>query len=137
LGETNINYSLKTFCHKHKKPGLVVILSDFMDEKGFKEGLRYLKQNNWQVFLIHTLAQEEINPELEGELFLIDLETNQGKEIIINQQTIENYLRLLEKFCDNLRLFANKYGIKYFKASTDIKYEDFIYDNLRGRGGVK
>ena len=136
-GETDLNHALSMFSHKYKKPGLVVILSDFMDEKGYQKGLRQLKENNWRVFVIQTLAREEMNPDLEGELYLVDSETEQGKEVVVNQETLSNYQQKLNEFCSNLSSFVGKYGIDYFRVSTEDNFENLIYETLRREGGIR
>ena len=135
--ETNINQSVSEFIHKYKRPGLVLLISDFLDAKGYQTALKKLRKNKWNVFLLHTLARNELEPELGGEVYLIDQEKNRGKEIVINSETIESYQEKLEKFCSDILNFSNKYGISYFKIVNDIDIEDIVFNTFRQKGGVR
>ena len=136
-GKTNLNQAINEFSYRYKKPGLAVILSDFLDEKGYQQGLKRLKENNWNVFVIQTLTKNEVDPNFEGEVLLIDTETNEGKELEINQQTLDNYRQNLNKFCEQLKKFSQKYGIKYFQVLSESKIEDLIFETLYKEEGVR
>ena len=116
---------------------MVIILSDLLDEKGYKDGLKKLKENNWRIFLIHTLARNEIEPDLEGEVYLIDSENNRGKDVNINQQTLKNYQKNIEGYCTEVNEFSKKYDINYFKAVNDKKLKDLIFDTMYRKQGVR
>jgi len=125
-GTTNFNLALKLFNYQFKKPGTIFILSDFLDPEGYQDGLKLLLASNWNIVLIQILCPSEIEPSFQGEFRLIDTETDQVKEINIDQMVIEKYQKNLEEYCDNLRQFAWKYGITYHKLSSDNKFEDII-----------
>ena len=39
-----------------------MVISDFLDKRGYQEALRYLLARNMDIYVIHVLSQEEIDP---------------------------------------------------------------------------
>ena len=54
-----------------------MLLSDLLHD-GWMEGLRALASRGFEISVIHILAPEEANPELTGDLKLIDSEDASG-----------------------------------------------------------
>ncbi|MFW6269944.1 MAG: DUF58 domain-containing protein, partial [Bacillota bacterium] len=136
-GDTNINKAVTRFSQQHNKPGLILVLSDFLDKKGYKQGLKQLKEKNWQVCAVQILAREEIDPELNGEIQLVDLENNERKELVINQDTLSKYKEKLNKFSLEIENFCKKYDIDYFKVNTEQNLENIIFNILKMRKSRK
>src|SRR5215813_8860986 len=75
-GETDARESFKTYCTETRRRGLAVIISDFLDMKGFEGALDILRYFRHDIFVLHIAAHEEIQPALKGELVLVDSENN-------------------------------------------------------------
>ena len=50
----------------------MVVISDFMDKHGYEEALRYLLARNLDIYVVQVLSREEVEPELVGDLRLVD-----------------------------------------------------------------
>src|SRR2546430_14908718 len=70
---------LGNYAMRAREPGLAVVVSDLMDPDGFETGVRALLERRFDVHLIHVLAPEEMDPELAGDLRLVDAETEIGR----------------------------------------------------------
>ncbi len=46
--------------------GIVVLISDLMDKNGYEAALRYLVSQRMDVYVIHVLSQEELDPDVKG-----------------------------------------------------------------------
>ncbi|GAB4322434.1 MAG: DUF58 domain-containing protein [Candidatus Sumerlaeia bacterium] len=136
-GETNLQEAVRAFVLRHKRPGVAVIISDFMDPAGFEGALRLFVTRNWETFVIQVLSQEEVNPELTGHLELLDSELDLKTEVTINEALIRHYKRTLQAFCDRLRNYCVRYGIGYFGAQTSLPPEQLIFRYLRQIGLLK
>src|SRR2546426_2064994 len=73
-GPSDLRGALRTFSLKCSGKGIVVLLSDLMDKGGYEDALRYLVARQLDIYLIHILSQEEIEPEVVGALQLVDIE---------------------------------------------------------------
>ena len=76
---TNVNECLSEYAATSKYPGIVVILSDLFDQRGFEDGLKALTYRDFDVHLIQVLDHAELFWSQTGTLALRDVETG-GKE---------------------------------------------------------
>src|SRR5258708_1091174 len=90
-GPSDLTKALRTFSLKSSGKGIVVVLSDFMDKGGYEEALRYLVARQMDVYVIQILSQEEIDPEVTGDLKLVDVEDDDVAEITVNSALLERY----------------------------------------------
>src|SRR5262249_45462075 len=80
-GPSDLRKALRTFSLKSSGKGVVVLLGDLMDKGGYEDALRYLLARRMDIYVLQILAQEEIEPELIGDLKLIDAEDADEAEI--------------------------------------------------------
>ena len=71
-GQSNLTAAAREFAIRHAGKGVVVVISDFLDKHGYQDALRYLLARNMDIYVIHVLSQEEVEPELVGDLRLVD-----------------------------------------------------------------
>ena len=64
--QSNLTAAAREFAIRHAGKGVVVVISDFLDKHGYQDALRYLLARNMDIFVIHILSQEEVEPELVG-----------------------------------------------------------------------
>lgn len=126
VSSTNLNQSLKNFGKMVKRPGLVVILSDFFDEKGYEMGLRYLLHKRFEVHIIQILCTEEFRPDLRGSVRLHNIEGDGYRDADIDTNILEMYKMELSQYNSKLKTFCNSAGILYLQAVTDIPFDKFL-----------
>ena len=107
-----------------------------MDE-GWADGLRALAARGFEVTVLHTLAPDEVVPELAGELKLLDVETNAEVEITADLQTLQRYRDTLAAWQRELRRFCAVRGMHYVPVVTSIPFEELLFALLRQRGVLK
>src|SRR5947209_2285309 len=73
-GPSDLKTALRNFSIKCSGKGIVILLSDFMDKGGYEDALRYLIARQLDIYVIQVLSQEEIDPEIVGDLKLIDVD---------------------------------------------------------------
>ncbi len=136
-GGTSFADACKTISSSRVGRGVLVILSDLLDQEGVSQGLKYLVGGGWDIFVIQILAPEEISPidaGLEGDLRLEDVETGEACDVTATALLVSNYKKRLEEHCDNLREQCVRIGIGSARVSTDINIEKLLIEFLRGRG---
>ena len=91
----------------------------------------------WDVFVIQSLAPEEIFPleaGLEGDLRLKDVESGAECEVTATAPLIAKYKQRLDNYCDALREQCTRIGAGSVRVSTDVDMEQLLVEYLRGRG---
>lgn len=126
IGKTNICNSISSFVHSHKKPGLLVLISDFITTEDFFQGIKMLKIQGWKVLLIHILAEEDINPHLTENLNLLDVETNEKKEIYIDEELLANYQKNVEEYYNYIDNSVKEFALTYLRTDTGRELKEII-----------
>jgi uncharacterized protein (DUF58 family) len=131
---TDLTAALRDFVTRCTQPGIVVLVSDFLDEAGYEEALKYFFLRNYEVYCIHLLSPEERDPRLAGHLELIDAETGEPQEVTASEALIGQYKRTVETFCAGLRDWCTARGMAYLPATTDQPVDLMLLGYLRSKG---
>jgi len=130
-GEPDLVRAVSEFVLRNRRRGPVVVISDFLSPSGYAEGLSYLDYHGFEPILLQVLAPEELEPELAGDLRLMDSETGQPVDVSVSRRVLAAYRRRLERFCGDLRRFALTRGLTFLETSTATPFEDLILRYLR------
>lgn len=133
-GAGNLRKALKTFSLQAPRRGIVVLVSDFMDKEGFEEPLRYLLARQMDIYAIQVLAPEEIEPEVAGDLRLLDCEDEDVAEVTVSGALLRRYKQNLAAFRGAMQQFCAARGISYLFASTQEPFDRLVLNYLRQRG---
>jgi uncharacterized protein (DUF58 family) len=128
---------VKSFCVQAGTRGIVVLLSDFLDKSGFEEPLRMLLARRMEVYIIQILAPEEIDPSLQGDLRLVDVEDDDLAEITVTPALIKRYRSNLAAYQRAMLEFCRQRGIQFLWTSTAEPFEKLVLTQLRQRGLVR
>ncbi len=124
----------KRFAISHRTKGVCVILSDFFDKGGYENGLRYVAGGTYDLFAIQVLAPQEINPDLQGDLKLKDIEDGDLAEVSITAPLLKKYKENLNAYCSSLKEYITRRGGTYLFTSTAVPFETLVLNYLRERG---
>jgi len=130
-GQTSLNAALGRFAAQTRRPGIVAVISDFLDPAGYEAGLTALIGRNYEVNVIHVLDEQELHPELAGDLRLLDAETGETREVTISGSLMSRYERNLEAFCSGLQGYCAARAIGYVRTSTAFPFEELVLYYLR------
>jgi uncharacterized protein (DUF58 family) len=128
---------VKNFCLRNSGKGILLLITDLMDKAGYETALRYLLSQHMDVYVIQVLSAEEIDPDIKGDLKLLDCEDADVAEITASAPLLARYKRTLSAFIEGARSFCNRRGMNYLMARTDLPVEQLVAGYLRKRGLVK
>ncbi len=136
-GGTALENSCRAYLARNRTKGVAVIISDFFDEGGFEGAIRRLNQTGSDVYAIHVLAPEEIDPSLTGDLKLVDSETESFAEVSVSRALMKRYLQNRDGFLESVRSFCSARGIGHIAVASDTPIEKLTLDLLRKGGMVR
>jgi uncharacterized protein (DUF58 family) len=136
-GPSDLKKALRTFSLKCSGKGIVILLSDFMDKGGYEEALRYLIARQLDIYAVHVLSQEEIEPDVVGDLRLTDVEDDDVAEITVTGPLLRRYKQNLAAFRGALQEFCTRRGVAYLFTSNQVPFERLVLSYLRQRGLVR
>ncbi|MDX1963543.1 MAG: DUF58 domain-containing protein [Pirellulales bacterium] len=128
---------IKNFCLRNPGKGILVIISDLLDKAGYESALRYLTARELDVYVIQVLSTAEVEPDLAGDLRLVDCEDAEEAEITVSAPLLARYKQTLAGFIEGARAFCTKRGMTYMLARTDLSVSDLVVKYLRQRGLVR
>ena len=133
-GGSHLAEACKRFALAHRQKGVLVVLSDFFDKGGFENGLRYIAGGKYDLFAVQILSPQEINPELQGDLKLRDMEDDDMAEVSITQPLMKQYKANLNAYCLGLKDYITRRGGTYLFTSTAVPFDTLVLNYLRERG---
>lgn len=136
-GKTDLQDAARRFIIRNRRPGVLLVLSDFLDPNGFEAPLKSLSAARMDLFAIHVLAKEEIEPVLTGDFLLVDSETGDRLDVTASRRLVENYQKTVRGFCAALQQFCSTRGVAYLFASTELPFEALVLNYLRTAGLVR
>lgn len=135
--QVSLASGVKNFCLRNSGKGVVVLISDLMDKEGYETALKYFVSHQVDCFVIHVLSQEELNPDVTGDLKLVDCEDQDEAEITVSAPLLSRYKQSLNAYVRGAQDFCSRRGIHYLMASNLLPVEDLIASHLRRRGLVR
>ncbi|MCA9127435.1 MAG: DUF58 domain-containing protein [Planctomycetales bacterium] len=133
----DLTSAVKRFLLRASGRGIVVLLSDLMEKSGYESALRLLVGQQMDVFVLHLLSPEEMDPALTGDLKLVDCEDADEAEVSISGALLKRYKATLASFVDQARRFCSQRDMTYLLARSDQGADVIVGQYLRERGLVR
>ncbi len=128
---------VKNFCIRNSGKGILVLISDLMDKSGYEQALRLLVAQQMDVYVLHVMSPLELDPDIKGDLKLVDCEDDDIAEVTVSKPLLDRYKRTLAAFIDGAREFCTRRGMSYLMTSTDTPVDRLVSSYLRKRGLVR
>jgi uncharacterized protein (DUF58 family) len=134
---TSLATGVKNFCIRNPGKGIVLLISDLMDKEGYETALRYFVSHEMDCYVIHVLSQEELEPDVKGDLKLVDCEDEDIAEITVSAPLLARYQQTLSAFTRGAQEFCTRRGMHYMLANNKLPIADLVGHHLRRRGLVR
>jgi len=112
--------------------GVVVLMSDLLDPAADRV-IRELAATRSELIILHILSPDELDPQLEGDLRLVDTETGNGVDITADLATLDAYRSRLAAWKEAFADLAARRRASYVDLSSDVPLNDLIFAELRRR----
>jgi len=129
-GRTSFFELARQFISEYPKPGLLIIVSDFLDDGDPIRPIQYLADFGHEIMLLHVWTESERFPQLSGDVALTDAETGQRLEISLNDEACAAYTKAFDDYAASLEQLARRNGGRYAGLSTSFALEDAIFKAL-------
>lgn len=129
-GRTDYLEVVRQFISTHQQRGLLVIISDFLDDAGCEKPLQYLADFGHELLLVQVWSDEDRKPPWLGELDLVDAETEARLQLQFDEAARQSYTRAFDSYADSLQQFALRNGGRYVGVSTGMPLEDVVFSSL-------
>jgi len=130
---TDISSTLHEMADRIKRRGLVIILSDLLDERDeIISGLKHFRYNKHEVIVFHILDPRERDFAFSREAIFKDMET--GEELTtLPFQIKRDYARQVEAFSGEIASACRQSNIDYYPIDTATPFDKALYAFLSKR----
>jgi uncharacterized protein (DUF58 family) len=132
---TDLPRVAREFVSRARRPGLVILLSDFYGLTAAQRALDQLRFFKHEIYVIQVASPWELDPPLHGELRLVDTESEELSDLLVTPSLLRRYRREFDEFHEQLRRYCMRYSIGYARLSTEVPFDEFILGILQ-RGGL-
>jgi uncharacterized protein (DUF58 family) len=130
-GPTDLRESFADFAGRDRQQGLAVVISDFLDPRGFETGLKVLGSMGHDVFVVHVSSKRDRDPGAFGEVRFVDAETGAVRDVDVTPALAEAYRRSWEMHADELEHFCGRYNLGYVRAAAEDPFDQIILQTFR------
>lgn len=116
---TDLSRAIEQVIVRSSRPGMLVVISDFMDSGPFDSAITHAASAGHDVALVQVLSRDEVEPQWDGDYALVDVESNALVEVTMDAGALEAYLARLNQLVLGLRALAKKVQGTYVRMVTD------------------
>lgn len=136
-GETNLEASLKSFSRLFPARGLVILLSDLLDPRGWRTGVEELIRKKYRLLIIHILDEEELSPRSLGDVSLLDVEKERERRLYLDADLLQRFRKEIGDYCAEIESFCLSRQVDYLRTTTKTPFEDFVLLTLREASSIR
>jgi uncharacterized protein (DUF58 family) len=136
-GKTNFFEVAREFVSAYPQRGLLLVISDFLDDAECEKPLQYLSDFGHELILVHVWAAEDREPPWEGELDLEDAESGMHAELSFDADAREQYTQAFDEYAQALRRVALRNNGRYVGLPTDVPVDEAIFGPLVRAGALE
>jgi uncharacterized protein (DUF58 family) len=129
-GKTDFLAVVREFLNEYPQRGLVIVISDFLDDAGCERALQYLADYGNELMLIQLWSDEDRTPPWRGEVDFVDSETGSHLRIHVDDKARRKYTEEFDRFASGLKEVALRNNGKYAGLPVSVPLEDAIFGAL-------
>ena len=129
--------SLKQFRPSRGRRGIVFILSDLLGREPEESAEALQVTTSWpaETHVVHMLEPEEMRPTIDGEVRLVDVETQEVRQLTLTRRDMERYAEAFDKYLHDLGQSCLRRRVDYVTWRTDLAFEKLFLE-LLSRGSA-
>ena len=124
---TNFLQVARQFVSKYVSRGLLIVVSDFLDDGDCDKPLQYLAEFAHELFLVQVWADEDREPPWDGELELTDAESGARTDLDFDAEARAGYTEAFDEFRAGIQKTALRNGGRYVGIPTSLPIEEAVF----------
>jgi len=129
-GVTDFLTVVREFLNDFPQRGLVIVLSDFLDDPGCERALQYLADYGNELMLVQLWAEEDRTPPWTGEVDFVNAESGEKLRMHVDDEARRKYTEAFDLFSAGIRQIALRNDGKYSGLPTSVPLEDAIFGTM-------
>jgi len=121
---------VRTFLNEYPQRGLVIVVSDFLDDGSCIKALQYLADYGNELMLVQLWADEDRTPPWTGECDFVEAETSARLHIHVDADARRRYTEAFDQYAASVQTLAMRNSGKYAGIPTSLPIEDAVFGSL-------
>ncbi|MCC6882164.1 MAG: DUF58 domain-containing protein [Verrucomicrobiales bacterium] len=136
-GMTDLNRCFSSFRPSRQRYGIIFVISDLYgrDADEAKDAVQRIASWPGEAHVIQIFNPWEEHPDLDGEVELIDVETQEHRKLWFTKRELKRYEEVFDLFLKTVEHTCKSRQIDYQRWCTDQPFEDAFLD-LLSRGSA-
>jgi uncharacterized protein (DUF58 family) len=135
-GPTDLVGASRDVLARRGRAGVTVVISDLLNE-GWDVAIDRLVAGGGDTSVLHVLAEDELHPDLRGDLAMIDVETGQEVPASLSPAQLREYAEHVESWLAETSAHCVRNGATYVRVMADAPPEDVLLRGWREQGLVR
>jgi uncharacterized protein (DUF58 family) len=129
-GVTDFFTIVRQFLNEYPQRGLVIVLSDFLDDSGCEKALQYLADYGNELMLLQLWSDEDRTPPWSGEVDMVDAESGSHLRIQVDDEARRRYTGAFDAFSAGIKEIALRNEGKYAGLPTSLPLDEAIFGSM-------
>ncbi len=136
-GITDLDRCFKEFQPSRRRYGIIFLISDLYgkDVDEAKEAIQHASAWPGEVHFIQVNHPWEEKPDLDGEIVLVDVETQEQRRLWFTPRDKKRYEKRYQQFIDDIESVCQSRHIDYQRWRTDYPFDELFLE-LLSRGSA-
>lgn len=135
-GDAPLEQGVEAMLGRHRGRGIAIVLSDFMTYGDLQRSFNLLFSAGLEVFAVQILGPNEIDPEMLGDLRMVDSETGAVLDVSAAGGLLGMYHEYRQAFSRKLEALARQRMGRFLTVSSQDDLRHLIVDVFRRQGWV-
>lgn len=135
--ETNLGQAVADFAHGGRRRGVVVVISDLFDPRGFSRGIDLLRHHQHDVHVVQIYDRGEAEPTVLGDVELWDIENDSRRHVVIDERRLKRYREVFQKFLADVDEYCRRYAVGYTRSTSEVPFDSLLMTMMRAAGPLR
>lgn len=117
-------------------PGVTIVISDLLN-RGWDQAIDHLVARGGETAVLHVLARAELDPDLHGDLELLDAETGEAVPVSLTETELGSYAGAVNRWLADSAAHCRSRGATYVRVMADESPTDVLLRSWRETGLVR
>jgi uncharacterized protein (DUF58 family) len=129
-GVTDFHAVVRDFLNEYPQRGLVIVISDFLDDGSCTKALQYLADYGNELMLVQVWADQDRVPPWQGEVEMTDAESGARLRVQVDGEARRKYTEAFDAFSSELKEIALRNQGKYAGIPTSMSIDDAVFGTM-------
>ena len=135
-GDAPLETGIEEALRRHTGRGVAIVLSDFLTSGDLQRPFNLLHNAGLEIMALQILGPGEIDPELNGDLRLVDSETVGTLDLTASPDLLALYQEYRVNHERQLAFLCQQRSGRFLSTSSADPLDTLLFDQLRRRGWV-